>query len=147
MPTIAPLTTDQISDIEALERDCFPHGPWSRASIAETLSRQTSLALAARDDNGHAEGYIILSIVGSEAEILRLGVSPALRRIGIGKALVRSAVGMLRARGCSDVFLECRVSNSAAVGLYTGEGFRVEGIRASYYRAPEEDAAVLRLVL
>ena len=39
--------------------------------------------------------------------------------------------------------LEVRASNTAARSLYETLGFRVEGIRRDYYRAPREDALIL----
>jgi ribosomal-protein-alanine N-acetyltransferase len=51
--------------------------------------------------------------------------------------------------GNESIFLEVRVSNTRARGLYENRGFTVIGNRPSYYQAGEsrEDATVMRLDL
>jgi len=46
------------------------------------------------------------------------------------------------------VYLEVRVSNSAAIGLYEKFGFKQSGTRKSYYRGPQsrEDAILMELM-
>ena len=45
--------------------------------------------------------------------------------------------------GCMDIFLEVRVSNIPALGLYRKLGFEVLSVRKSYYSEPVEDAYVM----
>ena len=70
-------------------------------------------------------------------------------RRGHGTALLREAVGLARALGAKNVFLEVRPSNRAAQGLYTHFGFRKVAVRRGYYPAHSgrEDALVLTLAL
>jgi ribosomal-protein-alanine N-acetyltransferase len=53
----------------------------------------------------------------------------------------------LSAAGVSEVILEVRASNAAAVGFYRALGFAENGRRARYYADPEEDALLMRLGL
>ena len=61
--------------------------------------------------------------------------------------MLDAGLAAVRARGGSEVFLEVRASNAVAQALYAGRGFRTEGRRRGYYRRPDEDALVLRLVM
>ena len=88
-------------------------------------------------------GVILGTSVGGEAEITDVAVTPEHRRTGIGTALIRAFVRRPTGDATQSVFLEVRVSNSAAIALYRGEGFCVVGRREGYYE-DGEDALVLR---
>jgi ribosomal-protein-alanine N-acetyltransferase len=45
------------------------------------------------------------------------------------------------------VFLEVRSSNTAAIKLYEGQGFKKQGIRKKYYSDNNEDAIVYAIEL
>ncbi len=87
-----------------------------------------------------------------EAQILNLSVVPDARREGLGRQLLRRFIDDARRLGAEQIFLEVRVSNVAAIGLYDAEGFAAVGRRDGYYPgigadAPREDALVMRLSL
>ncbi|MCE2941310.1 MAG: ribosomal protein S18-alanine N-acetyltransferase [Gemmatimonadota bacterium] len=89
-------------------------------------------------------GFVALRTMADEGEILNVAVAPAARRSGVGRALVRHALASAAAAGAFSVFLEVRPSNAAALTLYRSFGFVEVGRRHRYYRAPVEDALVLR---
>ncbi|MDH7499395.1 MAG: ribosomal protein S18-alanine N-acetyltransferase, partial [candidate division NC10 bacterium] len=90
-------------------------------------------------------GYVCLWVVRGEMQIANLAVHPSWRRKGIGRALLSYALGLGRRRQAKKVFLEVRVSNVAAQGLYRSFGFEVVGLRKGYYRLPPEDALIMAL--
>ncbi len=92
---------------------------------------------------GRAVGWAVCQRVGEEAEVLRLGVRPALRRQGWGRMLVEGVRERLRADGATRIFLEVRAGNAAALALYRAAGFRQSGRRRNYYPHPPEDAVVM----
>ena len=69
------------------------------------------------------------------------------RQAGVGSALVRHLAAEAAASGAVSLLLEVRESNTPARRLYEKIGFRVQGRRKDYYRAPLEDALVIRLSL
>jgi [ribosomal protein S18]-alanine N-acetyltransferase len=79
--------------------------------------------------------------------VLNLAVVPDFRGRGLGAGLLDAGLEAVRNRGGTEVFLEVRASNAVAQSLYAGRGFRTEGRRRGYYRRPDEDALVLRLVM
>jgi ribosomal-protein-alanine N-acetyltransferase len=129
----------------ALERACFSD-PWSEASFREAVESPWSFGLLAEADDALV-GYLVGRDVAGSGEVLNLATDPARRRGGIARRLLTAGLEELGARGAAEVFLEVRMSNVAAQQLYKAAGFRPVGLRAGYYRKPDEDALVLRLGL
>ncbi len=88
-------------------------------------------------------GYVLGRVVVDEAEILSIATIARRRREGIGRALLDAALSEMADRGARGVWLEVRVSNSAAREMYQAAGFATTGTRRGYYRQPPEDALVL----
>ena len=90
-----------------------------------------------------ALGWAVCQRVGGEAEVLRLGVRPALRRQGWGRRLLEGVRERLREDGTARIFLEVRAGNAAALRLYRAAGFRETGCRRNYYAHPRENAVMM----
>lgn len=116
---------------------------WSEAAIRNSLLAKESIALVSEMQGGEILGCVFGVHISGEAEIQNLAVRPAYRRRGIAKELVRELLVEWVTQGVFKVFLEVRQSNSAAIKLYEGLGFRQIGRRKAYYSAPGEDALVL----
>lgn len=76
-----------------------------------------------------------------EGHVVDLAVMPSSRRHGVGRRLLLSLVAELRIRGARAITLEVRAGNLAALSLYRGAGFAVEGRRPRYY--PDGEDALL----
>lgn len=98
-------------------------------------------------DSGLLAGFAAFQLAGGEASLDTLAVAPALRRQGVGRCLLRAALDALCAQGAGCCFLEVRLSNAPAIALYQGLGFAAVGRRPGFYRAPAEDALVMRCPL
>ena len=105
-----------------------------------------TVALVSTERDEPIAYFLAREILGT-AEVLNLAVVPEHRGRGLGGILLDAGLAAVRARGGSEVFLEVRASNTVAQALYAGRGFRMEGRRRSYYRRPDEDALVLRLLM
>ena len=68
------------------------------------------------------------------------------RRDGYGAMITRKLVKECFKRGMTEIFLEVRISNLAALALYRRLGFAVKGLRKDYYSEPTEDAYIMSLV-
>ena len=90
--------------------------------------------------NEQLAGFLIGRGVPPEFEILYVSTSKDFRRKGVGGALLEA---LERIESIETVYLEVRASNHAAIGLYRKAGFSQTGIRARYYREPEEDAVLM----
>ena len=136
------------TDIErvlAIVRDSSVTAQWPRKEYQKAFAPDTSrekLVLVITDEK-QVRGFIIGRLAGDEWEIENIAVESRAQRRGLGKQLLREFLGRARQRGTA-VFLEVRESNLAARKLYAAMGFVQAGRRKSYYRAPEEDAIVLK---
>lgn len=131
--------------ITAIEAACFPDAPWPRETFADEIVRPLAHVLVAID--GSVAAFACTWHVGDEAHLLRIGVAPARQRAGIGRLLLARVVAAARAAGCVEIHLEVACGNRAAVAFYRAAGFVEIGVRRGYYRAPPDDALLLRRAL
>jgi [ribosomal protein S18]-alanine N-acetyltransferase len=134
--------------LSLLHQVCFPDDPWDSAAIAGIIGIPGFFGQIAWQSEAPA-GFALALDLGSECEILSLGVAPDQRRAGIGMALVDSICLAARRRGAGSVTLEVAVDNGAARALYARKGFIVVGRRRNYYcqRGRLVDALILRRAL
>jgi [ribosomal protein S18]-alanine N-acetyltransferase len=148
---LRPADLADLPDIHAIERASFGD-PWSKPAFAQALeAREVHVAVATDPPAAgpHAErppvvGFVAVRMAADEAEILNVAVLPAARGAGVGRALLRHALHVAASAGALATFLEVRPSNEAALALYRAFDFVPVGQRRRYYRAPVEDALVLR---
>jgi ribosomal-protein-alanine acetyltransferase len=142
---IRPASFADAAAMAAIERRSFTD-PWPLDGFREVLAMPGTVALV-MTDRDEPIGYFLAREILGTAEVLNLAVGPEYRGRGLGGGLLDAGLAAVRARGGSEVFLEVRASNTLAQTLYTGRGFQTEGRRRGYYRRPDEDALVLRLVV
>ena len=100
---------------------------WQAAEFAELLAKPYIQCLTA------AGGFALIQTFEDEAELLTLAVSPAHQRKGIAQKLITRWISTSDA---STAFLEVAADNSAAIALYSKNGFRQSGLRKAYYKRP-----------
>ncbi len=127
--------------LAAIHGAAFPREAWGAGAFQVQLEMHSVLALL--DSRG---GLALLRITADEAEVLTLGVLPAMRRRGIARDLLDESIRRARALGVRTVFLEVGVRNRPARTLYEASGFEEVGRRRRYY-ASGEDALILRATL
>lgn len=136
----------QITDLDAvvaIERQVQFH-PWTKQQFLESLT--TASHCSVLEQAGQVIGFCILQTVVDEANLLLMAIDPAQQGKGYGSKLLEQALAALGDR-CVMVFLEVRISNQAAIGLYEKLGFNQVGQRRGYYPSAtgREDAAVMAL--
>jgi [ribosomal protein S18]-alanine N-acetyltransferase len=137
---IRSLSYSDLPAVALIERRAFPT-PWSIAMFVLELSKPTGVCLAAVRD-GHLVGYTICSRYDAVWHVMNIAVDPASRRQGIASALLAelyTRAGDSRAQ----FTLEVRRSNQGAIDLYQRDGFRIAGLRRSYYQDNGEDALIM----
>lgn len=120
--------------------------PWTREMYERDAGRSdvSRLYVACSGEPGPAlVGYCAVWVIYDEVHINNLAVLPDWRRRGVARALLEVVLGETASDGAPDATLEVRRSNDAALKLYEGLGFVVEGVRHKYYSQPIEDALVL----
>ena len=135
-------TPDDVPAIHAIEVASFAD-PWSEGAFRSMIAHpQVRARVATR--GGEVVGYSIAWIVDDECELANVAVAPTIRRAGAGGALLDDLIAEVERRGGATIWLEVRASNAAARALYESRGFAEMGRRKGYYRAPVEDAVLMR---
>jgi ribosomal-protein-alanine acetyltransferase len=132
------------TDAEAVEKilNLSPEAAaWSVNSLAQ-LNRRGELGWVV-ESHGIVSGFIVVRAVVAEAEILNLCVDPAKRRAGNATALLQKALDELSKLRVQRLYLEVRESNLSAISFYRKHGFAETGLRAKYYRDPDEAAVLM----
>lgn len=132
---------DDFEAIVAIERACFSD-PWEAENFRALVTTEAEHCRVA-EQGGRVVGYWVGSRIDDEAELANLAVDPSLRRSGVGTRLLEDFLERVGAFERTTVFLEVRVSNSAAIALYRRHGFEELARRKGYYLKPLEDALVM----
>jgi len=141
---IVELDRSHLETCLKIERKCFSE-PWTRAMLEGEFAQPTSLLWGwlegpERDLVGYTVGWLIFE----DFHVANLAVLPEWRRNGIGRLLLKHALAWAVEHEAARALLEVRESNRAAVSLYREMGFSLLGTRPKYYRAPTEDALILK---
>ena len=155
---IRDMRFDDISPVAELER-AYSLTPWDENGLLTYLLREDALFLVASDEFPEdydpeavdeenffwpeIYGYVGLLMVPYEADVLNITVSGKVRNRGIGTRLMREILERAKKYGVTDIHLEVRESNEAAIHLYEKLGFLRDGIRKNYYTAPVENAVTM----
>ena len=132
-----------LAEIEEIERSSYPT-PWSRSMFASELSKPSSLCLGAYDsETGRLIGYLVISRYVDAWHVMNIAVRPDRRRQGIASMLMNRLFDLTSGRSRRGYTLEVRVSNTGAIKLYEGLGFRSRGVRRGYYTDNREDALIM----
>ena len=137
---IRRLTYADLPAVVAIERRTFP-APWSLAMFVLELSRPGGICLVATSGDEIA-GYVICSRHDTVWHLMDIAVAPEHRRQGIGTALVEALLERLPGPD-EPLTLEVRPSNTAAIAMYEGFGFKAAGVRRRYYSDNGEDALIM----
>ena len=115
----------------------------------ELESTEDTIMLVARADAARhgfeVAGFIVARLLAGELHVNNVAVRPEFRRYRIGSRLLETALGVAQRYGATVAHLEVRAGNEVAQRLYVRCGFRANGRRRNYYRAPVEDAVLMSL--
>ena len=88
-------------------------------------------------------GFCAFWKVLDQIHINNLAIRPGFRQRGLARHLLAKVLAEASGLGANSATLEVRRSNAAARHLYESAGFRLAGVRTSYYTKPIEDALIL----
>ena len=143
MTRCVPLSIEDVPALLALERSCFGREAFKDPQLRQLLSARYGVAIGIWEDS-LLLGAALLEVLVPESELHSLAVLPGKRRQGLGAVLLKSALSVARRRGVTEMFLEVRRSNQAAIVLYERAGFASLSVRRGYYSHPREDALVMQ---
>jgi len=123
----------------ALERSTFP-APWTEQMLRDELAARGRTYLVVDGETG-VMAYGGFTVIDADAHIMTIAVEEGHRRRGTGTRLLLALIDSALEAGAEHFTLELRVSNRAALCLYTKFGFAPMGVRPRYY--VDEDALVM----
>ncbi len=136
---------EDILAVSRLEKECFRGEAWSYATLARAFENAGTVGIVA-EECGEIIGYGCATCVFEDADLENIFIAEQYRRGGRGKRLLAALIAECSARGVKNMFLEVRVSNSAALLMYLSAGFVGVHARTRYY--PDgEDCLVLKKTL
>jgi ribosomal-protein-alanine acetyltransferase/tRNA threonylcarbamoyl adenosine modification protein YeaZ len=124
---------------------------WTRENYLAALDtdgvpRRIALIVLGPDEAG-ITGFLVASLLPPQAELEIIAIDPRFQRQGLARKLFDELVYKLAQAGVSEVVLEVRASNQAALSFYRATGWSETGRRPRYYTDPQEDAVLMRLQL
>ncbi len=135
-------TFQDLNAIAELEKECFSVEPWNVRMLAESFLSGRFFGSLLEED-GMITAYGAISVTEDEAELELIATAEMYRRCGRAKKIMEDLMAEARRRGAKKMFLEVRVSNSAALLMYLNDGFSGVYARSRYY--PDgEDAIVMK---
>jgi [ribosomal protein S18]-alanine N-acetyltransferase len=136
-------------DVLEIENLVFPY-PWTKGNFADSLHSGYAMFGLRSSLDGELIAYAVVMPVVDELHLLNVAVHAAQQGQGYGRWMLDQLCDYAHDQGHTSLLLEVRVSNSAAIKLYSRYGFAEIGRRKSYYPAANgtrEDAVVMRLPL
>jgi ribosomal-protein-alanine N-acetyltransferase len=122
--------------------------PEAYLAALDPQSEPRRIAVVAEDaETGAVKGFLVAGLLPLRAELETIAVEAEGQRRGVGGLLFAALVQELETEQVTEVILEVRASNHAALGFYRALGFVEAGRRPRYYADPVEDAVLLGLRL
>lgn len=115
-----------LEQLAELHKLCFSHRPWDADDFRDL--KKSGCEIVASEN-----GFIVWRTVCDEAEIITIGVHPAVRGAGIATAMLGLMEHEIKKAGVKKIFLEVSAENAPAIALYKKCGFIQNGRRPKYY--------------
>ena len=131
----------QIQDAAAIlsmMEDVYEASPWKLEQIQADIEHE-SISYFLAVDEGQVLGFVAIQETLYEAEVLQIAVKPAFQGRGLAQQLLAQLPDQ------KEIFLEVRVSNQPAQGLYKKMHFEEIARRKNYYHDPIEDADNMKM--
>lgn len=142
--TIRKMISDDIPAVTQIEKKCFSDA-WSENMVTDLVDSAWDEVWVLENEEGTLDGYINFRFIAGEGELMRIAVLPSMRGRGYSRKLMDVMVTSASENAVTDITLEVRAGNEAAIGLYKSYGFMSEAVRKGYYHNPTEDALIMWL--
>ncbi|MEG0788876.1 MAG: N-acetyltransferase [Alistipes sp.] len=123
-----------LDSIVQIENSCFEADNFSRRQLSYLIGKARGGCFIARME-GKAVAYICLiwRLGNANLRIYSLAVLPAARGRKAAQALIDKSIEYARQQGLTELTLEVKSDNTAALGLYTKNMFCRTSILPGYY--------------
>lgn len=111
-------------------------------SLKEDLNSNNKVHFIAKTENNSVIGFIGISLLVDHVDIDYILVKEEYTRKHVASSILQHAIDYCKVKNISDIFLEVRASNKAAICLYEKFGFKNISTRKNYYPDNHEDALI-----
>lgn len=133
----------ELSEVAAADERIFGATAWTLPYYWAVAAQPGTAMFVARDEGtGDLAGWVVMSAVGSEADVMTIATTEATRGRGVGRTLLLAGIDWADEAGAGLIHLEVADGNAPALGLYRSLGFEEWGRRPDYY--PGADAVLMR---
>lgn len=129
-----------VPKIAELEKECFADA-WSKDLFSQSFSTPFFHGVLFENE-GEIVAYACQTVIFDDAEILNVAVKKEYRGQGLAKKMLGEMENQAKKLGASKSFLEVRVGNQAAIGLYRRFEYENLRVRKGYYE-DGEDALIM----
>ena len=136
--TITKGSVQDATAILAVMEDVYEASPWKLEQIQADIEQESISYFLAVDEGSQVLGFVALQETLYEVEILQIAVKRAFQGQGLAQQLLAQLPDQ------KEIFLEVRVSNQPAQGLYKKMHFEEIARRKNYYHDPIEDAVIMK---
>lgn len=138
------LTDEHVELVAELEKVCFS-SPISKDNLKAFFVDGIGKGfVSVETESGDIASYGGVIVAGGEAQVINVATHPTYRRMGLGYTIMQRIIAYSIECGAEYITLEVREGNSPALALYESLGFNAVGRIKGYYKAPIEDALILR---
>lgn len=141
MLTYRAMQPGDISQVAVIEKEIFSV-PWSVQAFAESLSNDNTIFVVAEDE-GQIIGYCGIYLSIEFGNISNVAVKREFQKQHIATEMLTKLIECTKEKNVSDITLEVRETNVAAIRLYEKLGFKEAGIRKNFYEKPTENALIM----
>jgi ribosomal-protein-alanine N-acetyltransferase len=131
---LRPARLEDARSLEAIDASVNAR-PWNEGQFAAactgTAGQRETVLVVHQCDN--VDGFIVYSRVLDEVSVHNIAVRASRQGQGLGQLLLKGSLEQMKQAGAARCLLEVRQSNTAALRLYEGNGFEMDGQRKNYY--------------
>lgn len=139
---IKEMEPQDVDGVIAIEEKAYGDHHWSKESFLNEINNELARYYSVFK-NGELIGYAGCWHILDEAHITNIAIATEHRRKKYGEALLKRIIDDCYLEKIKYITLEVRVSNTAAINLYTKYGFSSFGTRKGYYQDNNEDALIM----
>ncbi|MCF6764808.1 GNAT family N-acetyltransferase [Thiotrichales bacterium 19S3-7] len=135
---IRKATLSDLDRILEIETECFVDDAQSKRSLKYLiLSKHANFIVYVKNRKVIAMMILFTRVNSQRLRIYSLAVDPMYQGFGVGKKLLHYSKKYALDFGYDLITLEVKESNVAAIGLYGAFGFKISGMKFSYYHNNE----------
>lgn len=139
---IRKMGMDDLDIVTKIDAACFPI-PWNTDQYTYELKDNAYAFLFVLETEEGIVGFIDFWITFDICQLAKIAVLPQYRNRHFAHELMEMMIAFTERKGCENISLEVRTSNTAAHHLYAAFDFIKVNVRKNYYNDNGEDADVL----